>query len=160
MIDRAIGIAGLALALVFGVAQYYLPTLPAWVSYSGMAIGIFLLGVSCALILPFRRDAPKAPPPVDRALLRLHVYADHRTPERLAAENIFRWYYLKTDIQGVVATGEQTQIAAMVTLFVAFDPDVRITNLRLRSPDIRLPRHEVKEFNQRFAIISIFGDRS
>jgi hypothetical protein len=41
-------------------------------------------------------------------------------------------------------------------LFVTFAPEVRIASLKVRSPDIRLPRHEVKEFNQQFAIIVFF----
>lgn len=47
---------------------------------------------------------------------------------------------------------------SLPTLFMTFDPEVRISTLSVRSPDMKLPRHEVKEFNQKFAII-VFSEK-
>ncbi|MBE7446262.1 MAG: hypothetical protein HS132_13815 [Planctomycetia bacterium] len=89
---------------------------------------------------------------VKAASLRLHVYGDHRTPERLTYENIFRWFYLQTAIDNVGPSGV-TRIGSLVTLFVTFENDVVISTLNVRSPDIQLPLYEVKEFNQRYAVV-------
>jgi hypothetical protein len=156
VIDRAIGVAGIALGVIFGILQYYLPKLPAWLSASGMGVGVFLLGLSVGLVASGGRKKPIAATPADRAKLRLHVYADHRVPDNLFAENIFRWYYLRQALVTINANGEQASTYLSTTLFVGFEPEVRISSLKVRSPDIALPPHEVKEFNQRFAII-VFG---
>jgi len=156
MVDRAIGVAGIALAVIFGILQYYLPKIPAWLSASGIGVGVFLLGLSVGLVAVGGRKKPLAQMAVDRAKLRLHVYADHRVPDSLHAENIFRWYYLRQVLYTINITGEQASTCLSTTLFVSFEPEVRITSLKVRSPDIVLPPHEVKEFNQRFAII-VFG---
>ena len=74
MVDRAIGLAGIALAFIFGILQYYLPQLPAQSSASGIGFGVFLLGASIGLVSSGGRTKATAPTIVDRALLRLHVY--------------------------------------------------------------------------------------
>jgi hypothetical protein len=154
MIDRVIGIVGIALAIVTAVLQYYFPKLPSWAPPTGFAIGIFLLGLSVGLLaaggLRRKRTVVKV------ASLRLHVYGDHRTPERLSFENIFRWFYLQTAINSVWPSGT-TRIGTLATLFITFEDDVVISTLNVRSPDMQLPPYEVKEFNQRYAVI-VFSD--
>lgn len=154
MIDRAIGIVGLALAIITAVLQYYFPQISSWAPPTGFAIGIFLLGLSVGLLaaggLRHKRVVANV------ASLRLHVYGDHRTPERLSFENIFRWFYLQTTINGVGPSGT-TRIGTLATLFVTFENDVVISTLNVRSPDMQLPPYEVKEFNQRYAVI-VFSD--
>lgn len=157
MIDRAIGVAGIALSLIFGILQYYLPQLPAWLSASGIGLGVFLLGLSVGLVASGARKKPLMPATADRAKLRLHVYADHRVPDKLHAENIFRWYYLRQAVVPINAAGEKASTHLWTTFFVSFEPEVRISSLKVRSPDVALPPHEVKEFNQRYAIIVFNG---
>jgi len=41
----------------------------------------------------------------------------------------------------------------LVTLFISFETDTIVSTFKVRSPDIQLPTYEVKEFNQRFAIV-------
>lgn len=157
MIDRGIGVAGIGLALIFGATQYFEVSLPAWVSPVGVGLGIFMLGASVALVLSGRSSGSEKAAPAERALLRLHIFADNHVPERLSDENIFRWYFLSHIL--VVESSEGGQKAVeLPTLFVTFDPEVLITTLKVRSPDMRLPRHEVKEFNQKFAII-VFSEK-
>jgi hypothetical protein len=103
MIDRAIGIIGIALTLVTATLQNYFPTLPPWVSPTGFAIGIFLLGLSVGLIAAGGLRQKRTVNNV--ASLRLHIYGDHRTPERISSENIFRWFYLQTNIEGIGQSG-------------------------------------------------------
>lgn len=54
MLDRAIGIAGIALALIFGLwstAPEGWPKAPAWLMMIGIGFGIFLFGLAAGLII-------------------------------------------------------------------------------------------------------------
>jgi hypothetical protein len=157
MLDRGIGIAGLALALIFGVLPYFVPKLPHWISITGIGAGILLLGLSAGLVIADRRNVQAIRGPVDTASLRLHIYSDNRMPERLAVENIFRWYYLRNIVLLQGTDGRQHQVV-ITNLFVTFDPEVRVTTIQVRSPDMQLPPYDVKEFNQRYAIIVLSGE--
>ena len=154
MIDRALGIIGLALTLLSGVLQHYFPNLPTWVLPLGYGAGVLLLGISFGLLAAggLKRKRQVRP----RASLRLHIFGDHRAPNRLAQENIFRWYYLQMAVNGIGPQGQQ-RVATWATLFVTFEDDVTIHSLNVRSPDMQLPVYEVKDFNQRYAII-VFSD--
>jgi hypothetical protein len=159
MLDRAIGIAGIALALIFGVVPFTEIKIPTWVSLSGAGLGILLIGLAAGLILGDQRkpDATSAAL-ADSAQLRLHIYADDRTPGRISFENIWRWYYLKTLMLGLDKdTGKELQRNVLATLFISFDTPVKVGTLEVSSPDMRLPIYEVKEFNNRYAII-VFRD--
>lgn len=159
MLDRAIGMAGLAVTLIFWALPYLAPKLPSWMSTVGLGVGLLALGLSVGLVIADRRNAGDAPQPADKALLRLHTYGDNRIPDRLAQENIFRWYYLRTTFVVIPGTADQQQSAAVsTTLFVTFQPEVKISTIQVRSPDLRLPPYEVKEFNQRYAIITFAGE--
>lgn len=75
MIDRGIGLAGIALALITGLSQYLPFILPDWFLLSGFILGVLLFGISLGLISTARRKSKL----VDTALLRLHIYNDTRT---------------------------------------------------------------------------------
>lgn len=155
MLDRAIGILGIALAVITVAAQYYFPKLPDWIPIAGFGGGIFLIGLSVGLVsaggLRHKRLIAQT------ALLRLHVFGDHRAPDRLAFENIFRWFYLQTAIDGV-GVSSITRIGTLATLFVSFENDIVVSTINVRSPDMQLPVYEVKEFNPRYAIIVFAGN--
>ncbi len=154
MIDRAIGIVGIALGLIAAALQYSFPQLPQWVLSTGCGIGIFLCGLSAGLVSAGGLRVKR--PIVESASLRLHIFGDHRAPERLAFENVFRWFYLQTAIDGIAPSGV-TRIGTISTLFLCFDNDIAISTIKVRSPDMKLPPYEVKEFNQRYAIVA-FSD--
>lgn len=77
-------------------------------------------------------------------------------PDRLAADNIFRWFFFQAAFNSHGPQGAQ-RLATIATLFVTFENDLVIHTLTVRSPDMQLPVYEVKEFNQRYAII-VFSD--
>jgi hypothetical protein len=157
MLDRAIGIAGLAFTMIFWALPNFFPQVPSWVSSAGLVVGLLLLGVVAGLFFADRRNK-RVRKPVDTALLRLHIYGDDRTPDRLEQENIFRWYYMQNFLTLQDAAGQFQRQLLATTLFVTFEPEVRILTLKVRSPDAKLPSHEVKEFNQRYAIIFFSGN--
>ncbi len=154
MIDRTIGIIGIALGLVTAALQYYFPQLPPWAPATGFGLGVFLFGLSIGLLLAGGLRHKRLVAPI--ALLRLHILGDHRSPERLEFVNIFRWYYLQTTLNGIGPSGVN-KIGSLATLFISFENDVVISTIKIRSPDMQLPVYEVKEFNQRYAIIT-FSD--
>lgn len=150
MIDRAIGILGIAVGIAVGLLAAYLPQLPGWVPPAGFAVASLLVGFSAGLLAAGglwrkRRIAHKAS-------LRLHIFGDHRAPQKLSHENIFRWYYLQWEARFVQPDGTQ-HVGKQAILFVTFEDDVVIRTLVVQSPDMLLPIYEVKEFNQRYAII-------
>lgn len=150
MFDRAIGVIGVALTLLTAAAPSAGLDFPRWITPGGLALGILLTGISIGLVFAggFKSKRQIA----DRALLRLRIFGDHRAPEMLDHLSIFRWYYLQNAVNGITAEGV-TPLAYFATLFITFEPDVRIATLTIRSPDIALPPYDVREFNQRYAII-------
>jgi len=153
MIDRGIGIASIALTVIFGVLSLLNLQIPPWVLQLGLGIGIFLLGIFVGLVL-YKRNNHKTVM-VDNASCRLHIYPDYRVPDCLELKNIFRWFFLSYYLKGVNPKGKKTEIG-FPTLYISFDPEVKVTNLKVSSPDMKLPPHEVKDFNQKYAIIAFF----
>ena len=157
MLDHGIGVAGIALALIFWALPYFAPKLPSWIANAGLGTGLLLLGLSVWLVVADQRNAGAMHQPVEKAFLRLHMYGDNRIPDRIAEENIFRWYYLKNVIVMSDPAGQQSEAVSAI-LFVTFQPEVKISTIHVRSPDVKLPLYEVKEFNQRYAIIVFAKD--
>ena len=99
---------------------------------------------------------PKQGALVDRASVRLHIYGDTRLPDRLGAVNIWRWFYMHGIIVLTHPDGSKNQDIVTATLFVSFDQPVNVGSIKVRA-DKPLPNYEVKEFNNRFAIIAFLG---
>jgi hypothetical protein len=93
---------------------------------------------------------------VAKSELTLRTYGDNRWPDRVSGKNDYRFFYLRGVVKSIHPTGEKTE-AIVPCLFVTFSRPTRTGTLTVNSPDMRLPRHEVKEFNQRFAVI-VFDD--
>lgn len=159
MIDRAIGILGIALAIIFGVAALepkWWPEVPLVVAFSGVLVGVLLIGVAAGMLLSNYRKIPSF---VDTAELQIHVYADTRMPTRLSHSNIWRWYFMKQVlVQLNRDTGAEDRRNITSTLFLTFDAPVNMGTLEVSSPDMQLPMHEVKDFNSRSAIIFFNAD--
>jgi hypothetical protein len=105
-----------------------------------------------------RQKAEAAPIPqsgalAERASLRLHVYGDIRTPDRLAAANIWRWFYMHDVIVMMNQDGTKNREILTSKLFISFDHPVGVGTITVRA-DKPLALYEVKEFNNRFAIIA------
>jgi hypothetical protein len=92
MLDRAIGIAGLAVTLTAFIVPYLLPRLPSWTKLSGLSVGFFLFGLAVGLIVADRRSDET---PLDILTnLNLEFFSDQRTPRELYQHNIGTWYAL------------------------------------------------------------------
>jgi len=90
----------------------------------------------------------------DTADLVLRTYGDERIPTRLSYENVWRWYYLRMIMVGIeIGTGKEHR-NAIANLFITFDRPVKVGTLEVSSQDFALPSYEVKEFTNRYAIIT------
>lgn len=154
MIDRALGILGLALTLFAWFAPSVWPQIPNWAGNIGIYLGIFLLGLAIGLLINSKTKTINL---VDNATLSLHIYGDKRTPESISVTNVWRWYYLQLEFTLIHPETGMTTNRRISILFLNFDNPVKIGSLLVNSPNINLPTHEVKEFNNRFAIIT-FND--
>ena len=148
------GAKGLIWNIIAGyITRYYnLIKMPV---YENIVLIFYIMFLSL-LVFYFIQNKKKIPislKPVDSAFLRLHIYDDNQTPDKLADKNIFRWYFLTNMVLLHKETGGQNKVISQI-LFLTFEPEVHISSIKVRSPDIKLPIHEVKEFNQKFAIIA------
>jgi hypothetical protein len=92
-------------------------------------------------------------PVMDKSELTLRIYGDDRWPTRVSETNIWRYFYLRNTYIFVNSqTGQKFQHCAPI-LCLCFDKPTKVGTLEVQSPDIQLPKHEVKEFRERFAII-------
>jgi hypothetical protein len=93
------------------------------------------------------------PSVIAKSELTLHIYGDDRWPKRLSDTNVWRYFYLRNLLTVINnKTGEKSEIP-FPNLFICFDKPTKVGTLEVQSPDIKLPRYEVKEFKERFAII-------
>ena len=104
-----------------------------------------------------RLEQPSGAGLEDKAELRLLFREGENDPERISHVNIWRWYWLRNIFMRIDKETGKKQEHVIPNLFIVFDKPMRIGSLTLNSPDFDLPRHEVKEFRERFAIIA-FND--
>jgi hypothetical protein len=148
-----VGTISTVLSLYFNAARYFKDSnVPVGLGKTWPIWALLIVGISL-LVTAWAQRTPSAE---DHAQLTLRIYGDSRAPERITMINIWRWYYLPTG-QVVYIDGVPRNSVNRV-LFVTFQPEVKISTLTVNSPDMRLPAHEVKEFNQRYAIISFAAD--
>lgn len=129
------------------------------VATSGIAwFVVIMVGLGAFL---FVRGTPKAPRQVsddlaDSAELRLHLYGDNRFPTRVSGSNDWRYYYLHQTLVGIdKETGRKAEHVVPLLVF-SFEKPIKVGTLEVNSSDFTLPRYEVKEFNNRFAVIVFY----
>jgi hypothetical protein len=124
-----------------------------WPLAASLAIVLFAATITIIRVLSSREKYS------DTARLSLQTYGDARVPRGLHHENVYRWYQLKNVLHATdPATGQVHDSTVATTIFLAFETPVLVHTLEVQSPDIRLPAYEVKEFNNRFAIIVFAGE--
>jgi hypothetical protein len=94
----------------------------------------------------------------DTAELRLVIHGDDRTPSRLSAINIWRWFWLKNIVASRDSDGTERRLHVTPILYINFDQPVKVGTLEVEASGFNLPLHEVKEFTNRFAIIVFSED--
>ena len=84
------------------------------------------------------------------AEIKFRFYGDQPIPDAIHYQNIWRWYNHSV-------FNAESQIVLLSTIFISFDKPILIGTLKVTSPDMKLPIYEVKEYNNRFAIIVFNG---
>jgi len=87
MLDRAIGLVGIALALIVFFAPMRWPKMPSGVIHAGFAVAFLLIGLACGLIVADHRNQITPPSPsktafswFSKAVEELDVGPEHRLP--------------------------------------------------------------------------------
>lgn len=168
MLDRGIGVLGIALAIIFGVwslAPEGWPKMPSWVSLLGVGIGILLVGLAGGLILGAQRKPanPNEPRLVETNLF-LQFSDSHSIPVEKNPRNIQNWYALYTesiyvdtkDKDGKSLGGFSVPPRWAVFLIFETPPIFRQMVATCRGPNN--PKCAVATANATYAVITIVGD--
>jgi len=163
MIDRAIGLVGIALAVLFGLAPFTDFKLPIWATYAGIGLGIWLFGVAVGLFAGAQRKPGKGPQIIETNLF-LQFSDSHSVPVEKNPRNIQSWYALYTesiyvgakDVGGRMVGG--FSVPPRWTIFIIFEkpPIFRQIVADCRGPNN--PKCDVQTSNLTYAIITINGD--
>jgi len=93
---------------------------------------------------------------IDRSELRLLIHGDQQTPTLIFYMNISKWFLLGQNFIRIDKETNTNHAEGSVCLFILFDQPTRVEKLNVTSDSV-LPRYDVKEFNDRFAIIAFAG---
>ncbi len=99
-----------------------------------------------------------AAPLAKTAHMALHFFGDERLPTKISEpQNVWRYFVLRDVAVGKDRKGGTLVEAIGTDLFVDFDQPTAVGTITVSSPDMKLPLTEVKEFNNRFAVIVFEG---
>jgi hypothetical protein len=93
---------------------------------------------------------------VDRSELRLVIDNEKQAPTTVFYMNISKWCLLGQNFTRIDKEAYSDHDLGPVCLFILFDQPTKDELLNVTS-DSRLPRYDIKEFNDRFAIIAFAG---
>lgn len=168
MLDRAIGILGLALAIIFGVwslAPDGWPKLPSWAVLAGAGFGILLVGLGGGLLFG-GQSAPldQGKPQLVETNLFLQFSDLRSVPVEKNPRNIGHWYALYTEsifVDTRDADGKSLggfSVPPRWSVFIMFEkpPIFRQMVATCRGPNN--PTCSVATANSIYAIITIAGD--
>jgi hypothetical protein len=166
MLDRAIGLLGIALALIFGLwslAPEGWPKMPPWLTIAGVAVGILLIGLAAGLIVGDRRGTDVEATEVN-TVVRIQFYGDQQIPTEIARENIASWYALWSPSASVTlkdAAGNDVErhlFPKNWNIFVMFAKPSKYRQIIVSFDRPGFPPYEVKQSSDRWAIINVSGD--
>lgn len=118
---------------------------------------VIIFGIIIAL-LTGKSHGIKQQSAEDSSSVDLVWHGNAMAPDMKSSVNIFRWYSLITVLAAPnKESGIIEQNIIMTTLFITFDKPTKIRTLKIVGENMIIPQHEVKEFNQRYAIIVFTG---
>jgi len=147
-----IGLGAEAMAL--GISQLF-PNAASWIWGSFFWVGLLLIVLGIWIWIKEWRKKSKAGP---ETLLSLRFSGGTETPLPEEVKNIYRWYTLQfITIVPNANIGKENE-SRIWTIFLVFDEEVNPKRLGISSEGFTMPRHEVKDFGPRHAIIVIGAD--
>jgi hypothetical protein len=93
---------------------------------------------------------------VDRSELRLVIDNEKQAPATVFYMNVSKWCLLGQNFIRIDGEPDNDQDHGPVCLFILFDQPTKDGVLNVASDSV-LPRYDIKEFNDRFAIIAFAG---
>ena len=93
---------------------------------------------------------------VDRSELRLVIDSEKQIPTTAFYMNVSKWCMLGQDFTRIDKEADRDHGRGPVCLFILFDQPTKDEVLNVTSDSV-LPRYDIKEFNDRFAIIAFAG---
>lgn len=168
MLDRSIGLLGIALTIIFGawgLAPDGWPKTPTWAALFGVGVGILLIGLAIGLILGTQRkpEISKVPQLIETNLF-LQFSDAHSVPVEKNPRNIQNWYALFTEsiyVDTKDAEGNSLggfAIPPRWAIFLIFEkaPIFRQLIATCRGPNN--PSCAVATANSIYAIVTVIGD--
>jgi hypothetical protein len=168
MIDRAIGIAGLALAIIFGawsMAPEGWPKMPSWASLAGVIFGVLLIGIAVGMFVSDQNGAPPSlEPSIIESGLFLQFTDNTSIPVAKYIKNIKFWYALY--IQSIIVDTKDKNgislggfsVPPRWNVFIIFDKPPIIKQLLATCNGPNKPKCNVATANSAYAIVTIEGD--
>jgi hypothetical protein len=168
MLDRGIGILGIALAIIFGawsLAPEGWPKMPTWAVLLGVGVGILLIGLASGLVIgEQRKPVNVSEPQLIETNLFLQFSDSHSVPVEKNPRNIRSWYALYTEsiyVDTKDAEGKSLggfSIPPRWTVFLMFEkpPIFRQMVATCRGPNN--PKCDVATSNIAYAVITVVGD--
>jgi hypothetical protein len=165
MLDRAIGIFGIALALIFGLAPLLDFKMPIWLTYAGVGLGILLSGLAVGLIMGgYRKPHDLTEPQVIETNLFLQFSDAHFASIEKSQRNIRAWYALYTESIYVDTKDKDGNslggfsVPPRWAVFILFERPPILRQLIAICLGPNTPKANVNISNAYFAVISIVGD--
>ncbi len=162
MIDRVLGIVGIALAVLSLIMPYKWPKVPVAVTNGGLYLAIALIGIAIGLYWGSKREKPEEET-TDHAALFLQFTDDHTVPTEVRQKNIQSWYAIYTESiyvdtkNGAGASMGGFSVPPRWTVFLVFKKRTIYRQLLAECRGPKSPKCSVQTNNDRYAIITIAG---
>jgi hypothetical protein len=163
MLDRALGIFGIALTLIAVVIPMRWPEMPKWAIDIVLGFGCGLIGFAIGLALnPSGRTERTA----KDASLFLQFTDEHTIPKEIRQTNVLSWYALYTESIYVNTQNEQKQslggfsVPPRWTVFILFKNPITYRQMIAKCAGDKTPHCAVQFSNDRYAIITLAGEVS
>jgi uncharacterized protein YneF (UPF0154 family) len=166
MLDRAIGIVGIALALIFGLIPLTEFKVPLWVIYIGVGFGILLFGLAGGLWIGAERktaDAPEEPQLVETNLF-LQFSDSHSVPVQKNPRNIKAWYALYSESIYVDTKDKDGKslggfgVPPRWSIFILFEKPPIFQQMIATCVGPNHPTCAVPTANAAYAVVTVLGD--
>jgi hypothetical protein len=128
MIDRAIGLFGLALALVIGLLAFVpegWPKIPLWLTLTGIGVGIFLCGLGVGLVMSGWRGGSHPRPNLRLSLLGGNIF----TPDAKDVRNRLTGIVLDISVWNTGAPSVATEWSLFVVAQNAAPVPAQVTEI-------------------------------
>jgi len=164
MAESALGVLGLALAILAWVAPEWWSTVPTWARILGTSVGVFLGGLAVGIYFAgTRKRAQDIEPSAVKTSLRLRFNGSHQIPTRVHEDNVFRWFTLFSASRYMQAMNERADpvfvasIPRTWTILMIMERPALFSEVKIFHSGV-LPPYEVKDTSVRHVLVFFSAD--